>query len=92
MAVTIDPSKLTLGDTIEFETLIGKSWQEVFAVKVIDGEQVSEVPMKALAVLIWIFERKENAELTYEDVLARPISDIGVDFGADAPDPTPAAG
>ena len=87
--ITINASKLTLGDLDDFEGVVGKSFSKaVREVTVVDdennvvrdakGRPLKEVEMsaKAMVALVWISQRKTNPAFTLADARNLSLDDI----------------
>lgn len=83
--VVVDVDALTLGDFVEFEERTG--------LLLADGIDLARLPMKAQAVLLWIYRRQTEPTYTYDDALSVPFGELPeiVIEGVDETGPTPAA-
>ena len=100
--ITIRQDDFSLGELVELEDMTGKTMDQLFkTVFVTDDEgrrvpdpddpkgrplTITRVPMKAMAALLLIVDRRDNPALTMEDVLTYKFGDIdlGVEDEEDA--------
>ena len=81
MKLTINIDDLTVGDIEDFEAACGLDF---FSLVKAGGKL--DIPIRALAPLIWITERKSNPEFTLADARSVKMTEI------EAPDPPAVAG
>lgn len=68
--VTLDVNDLTFGDMCDIEQAIGQD-----AAATLTSEKPS---LSAIAACIWIVKRRDNPELTFDDVKAMRVSGVVV--------------
>lgn len=81
MKLTINIDDLTVGDIEDFDTACGIDF---FTLVKADGKL--DIPLRALAPLIWITERRTNPAFSLEDARRVKVTEI------EPPDPPAAAG
>ncbi|MFN0096086.1 MAG: hypothetical protein ACKVVT_15095 [Dehalococcoidia bacterium] len=75
--ITIDTTKLTLGEMEDFEAAAGASIGEL--ARITEGKEtvkLTDVPVKMLTALAWIFARRENPTLTLAAVRDTQLTDL----------------
>ncbi len=80
MKVTISPQEMTLGEMEEFEAASGSGIDGLY--QLIDGREkvsLSEVPLKMITALVWIFAKRDDPGLTMDQVRATRMVDL--EFG-----------
>lgn len=60
-----------VGEIIEFEKVTGLRFADIG-----DENAANDLPFAAAAAFVWLAERRENPNLTYEDVLQYDVSDL----------------
>lgn len=71
MKLTLDFDELTVGDIEDFEAACQS---DIFTMVKADG--TLDVPLRAIAPLIWITERQRNPDYTLEDARRVKLSEI----------------
>ena len=77
--MNIDPEDLTLREVDELESILGTGIDTAFS----EGSPKA----KAIAALVWITKRRDNPELTFDEVLDMNLKDVNLagGDGGDAP-------
>lgn len=80
---------MTLGEAELFEEHSGLAVMELSrrASSSEDGEV--ELPLKAITALLWLSRRREDPEVTIEQVREVKVTDMALDFGDDEEDDEP---
>lgn len=76
--LSIDPEDLTLREVDELESILGAGIDVAFS--------TGAPKAKAIAALVWITQRRENPDLTFDEVLDMNLKDVNLS-GEDDSDP-----
>ena len=80
--IEMDPNELTLDDLETFETMTGLQFMEM------QGKNFTAFPVKAINVLVWLFRRHEEPELTLEECKrTTKIKELGLAQSAEPVNP-----
>ena len=81
MKLEIDPHSMTLGEMEDFEAAAGASFAEL--AKLFDSGQpvrMSEIPIRILTAMVWIFGRRADPELTIEATRKIKLMDLAAEL------------
>lgn len=95
MKLSLDENSLTLGDVDDLETASGWALGQVIgALEGTPEGQTPDIPFRVILALIWVCSRKDDPSLTFDQVRAMPLTDLGeieFDLGGEEVDPTNAS-